>query len=255
MSDPIVQGVGLGHVFGHGAHSVRALDGVSVALHPGKTLGVIGESGSGKSTLGDILGGMLVPGEGEVFYKGRALPRLDRRQFKEFRRDVQFVFQDCAASLDPRYSVARAVAEPLDALPAGLDAKAREGAVLEMLERVGLTVDIADRKTGELSGGQCQRVAIARALVGRPAVVVCDEPTSALDVSVQAQVLNLLRELQDDLGCSYLFISHDMGVVAYMADDVAVLHEGRLVEQGPASQVLSAPVDAYTQELLAASRG
>ena len=124
-----------------------------------------------------------------------------------------------------------------------------------MLERVGLTVDIADRKTGELSGGQCQRVAIARALVGRPAVVVCDEPTSALDVSVQAQVLNLLRELQDDLGCSYLFISHDMGVVAYMADDVAVLHEGRLVEQGPASQVLSAPTDAYTQELLAASRG
>ena len=110
MSDPIVQGVGLGHVFGHGARSVRALDGVSVALHPGKTLGVIGESGSGKSTLGDILGGMLVPGEGEVFYKGRALPRLDRRQFKEFRRDVQFVFQDCAASLDPRYSVARAFA-------------------------------------------------------------------------------------------------------------------------------------------------
>lgn len=255
MNDPIVQGVGLGHVFGHGARSVRALDGVSVALHPGKTLGVIGESGSGKSTLGDILGGMLVPGEGEVFYKGRALPRLDRRQFKEFRRDVQFIFQDCAASLDPRYSVARAVAEPLDALPAGRDVKVRERAVFEMLERVGLTVDIADRKTGELSGGQCQRVAIARALVGRPAVVVCDEPTSALDVSVQAQVLNLLRELQDDLGCSYLFISHDMGVVAYMADDVAVLHEGRLVEQGPASQVLSAPTDAYTQELLAASRG
>ena len=252
MNDPIVQGVGLGHVFGHGARSVRALYGVSVALHPGKTLGVIGESGSGKSTLGDILGGMLVPGEGEVFYKGRALPRLDRRQFKEFRRDVQFIFQDCAASLDPRYSVARAVAEPLDALPAGLDAKARERAVLEMLERVGLTVDIADRKTGELSGGQCQRVAIARALVGRPAVVVCDEPTSALDVSVQAQVLNLLRELQDDLGCSYLFISHDMGVVADIADRVLVMYRGEAVETGSVEEIFRSPQHPYTQSLLAA---
>ena len=251
---PVLQGVGLGHVYGRGAHGVRALEGASVSLYPGQTLGVIGESGSGKSTLGDILGGLLAPTEGEVFYKGRALPRLDREGRRAFRRDVQFVFQDCAASLDPRYTVMRAVAEPLDALGRDMPRPAREQAVLEMLARVGLAESLAGRKTGELSGGQRQRVAIARALVGRPGVVVCDEPTSALDVSVQAQVLNLLRDLQTDLGCSYLFISHDMGVVAYMADEVAVLHEGRIVEQGPSGRVLASPADAYTQELLAASQ-
>ncbi len=251
---PVLQGVGLGHVYGHGTHGVRALEGASVSLYPGQTLGVIGESGSGKSTLGDILGGLLTPTEGEVFYKGQALPHLDREDRRAFRRDVQFVFQDCAASLDPRYTVMRAVAEPLDASGRDMPRPAREQAVLEMLARVGLAESLAGRKTSELSGGQRQRVAIARALVGRPGVVVCDEPTSALDVSVQAQVLNLLRDLQADLGCSYLFISHDMGVVAYMADEVAVLHEGRIVEQGPSGSVLASPADAYTQELLAASQ-
>ncbi len=249
----VLQGVGLGRVYGRGKRAVHALEGASVELHEGKTLGVIGESGSGKSTLGDILGGLLRPTEGEVFYRGRALSRLSRQERARYRRDVQFIFQDCAASLDPRYTVARAVAEPLEAGIDGPDGAEREKRVLEMLARVGLPQDVAPRRTCELSGGQRQRVAIARALVSRPAVVVCDEPTSALDVSVQAQVLNLLRDLQDDLGCSYLFISHDLGVVSYMAHDVAVIHRGRIVEQGPAAQVLAEPQDAYTRLLLHAS--
>ncbi len=249
----VLQGVGLGRVYGRGKRAVHALEGASVELHEGKTLGVIGESGSGKSTLGDILGGLLRPTEGEVFYRGRALSRLSRQERARYRRDVQFIFQDCAASLDPRYTVARAVAEPLEAGIDGPDGAEREKRVLEMLARVGLPQDVAPRRTCELSGGQRQRVAIARALVSRPAVVVCDEPTSALDVSVQAQVLNLLRDLQDDLGCSYLFISHDLGVVSYMAHDVAVIHKGRIVEQGPAAQVLAEPQDAYTRLLLHAS--
>lgn len=251
---PVLEGMGLGHVYGRGRRGVRALEGVDVEVYPGKTLGVIGESGSGKSTLGDILGGLIAPSEGEVFYKGRPLAGLGRRERARFRRDVQFIFQDCAASLDARYSVARAVAEPLEAPGVDMGRQERDSAVLWMLERVGFARDLAARKTCELSGGQRQRVAIARALVGRPSVVVCDEPTSALDVSVQAQVLNLLRDLQDDLGCSYVFISHDMGVVSYMADDVAVMHEGRVCELGPTQRVLGAPDDPYTCELLAASR-
>jgi peptide/nickel transport system ATP-binding protein len=249
----VLQGVGLGRTYGFGKHKVRALEGAGVELHEGRTLGVIGESGSGKSTLGDIMGGLLAPTSGEVFYRGAALSKLDRRTRAKFRRDVQFVFQDSAASLDPRYTVARAVAEPLDASLDAPDGAERDRAVMDMLGRVGLSAEVAQRRTGELSGGQRQRVAIARALVGRPAVVVCDEPTSALDVSVQAQVLNLLRDLQDDLGCSYLFISHDMGVVSYMAHDVAVIHKGRIVEQGPTDQVFSQPKDAYTRLLLQAS--
>ena len=250
----ILQGVGLGCTFGSGVRALHALEDVDVSLEAGRTLGVVGESGSGKSTLGEILGGLRVPTRGAVFYRGREVRALDRAGRTAYRRDVQFVYQDASASIDPRYTVLRAVCEPLDAFPRELPARERQARALDMLERVGLSCDVAPCRARELSGGQQQRVAIARALVGRPAVVVCDECTSALDVSVQAQILNLLRDLQEDLGCSYVFIGHDMGVVGYLAHDVCVLHRGRVVEQGPAQAVLLEPSDPYTQSLVRASR-
>jgi len=201
------------------------------------------------------VGGLQRATAGTVLYNGDDVRALGRAGRLAYRRGVQFVFQDPAASMDPAYTVERVVREPLDMFERGLDAAQKRGRVLAMLERVGLDATVAGRRPAELSGGQCQRVAIARALVANPRVVVCDECTSALDVSVQAQILNLLRDLQRDLGCAYLFISHDMGVVGYMAHDLLVMHNGRVVERGPAERVLQEPRDPYTRTLLAAALG
>jgi peptide/nickel transport system ATP-binding protein len=225
---------------------VRAVDGVSFALPAGGVLGIVGESGCGKSTLARVILGLLPASGGEVLIDGRSLAALGRR---ERARLIQPVFQDPYSSLNPRQRVRDIVGLPL-AAQGSVPAAQRRQRVLEMLERVGIPAELADRLPAQLSGGQRQRVAIARALVLRPRIVVCDEPTSALDVSVQAQILNLLAELQRDLGLTYLFISHNLAVVEHIATEVAVMYLGRFVEQAPVDALFGDPQHPYTRALL-----
>ena len=232
-----------------------AVDGVSFRLDAGRTLALVGESGCGKTTIGKALLQLLrgrARIEGHARWQGRDLFALQGEGLLQARRALQIVFQDPYASLDPRQRVGEALEEGLLALRPELDATARRQRVEGLIERVGLRRDALRRFPHEFSGGQRQRLAIARALAVEPSVLVCDEPTSALDVSVQAQILNLLRELQRELGLAYLFITHNLGVVEHLADAVAVMRAGRFVESGPAEAVLGAPREAYTRELLAA---
>jgi peptide/nickel transport system ATP-binding protein len=232
--------------------SIAAVDGVSLAIAPGETLALVGESGSGKSTLGRMLLGLTPPSRGEIRFRGTPLGTLAGESWKAFRRQVQVVFQDSGASLNPRRSIGASIALPLkhNLGLSGREARARAEA---LLDRVGLPPGrFHDRLPHELSGGQRQRVGIARAMASRPALVVADEPVSALDVSIRAQVLLLMRELQAAEGISYLLITHDMGVVRAMADRVAVMHRGVVVESGAAAALLRAPAHAYTRALLAA---
>ena len=231
--------------FGHGRHSRRVVDGVSLRLEAGRTLGLVGESGSGKSTLSRVVMGLISPASGRVMIDGLDVHGARGAALKGIRRRVQMIFQDPAGSLNPRLRVRDIVAEPL--IVHGLPWKDRVG---ELLEECGMPASSMDRFPHEFSGGQRQRIAIARALALRPALVICDEPTSALDVSVQAQILNLLQDLQRSRGMAYLFITHDLGVVAHMADRIAVMRAGRIVEEGDASGVLTAPADDYTRTLL-----
>lgn len=248
----LLEGKGLTRLYGPRGHRFAAVDQVDCSLQKGRTLGVVGASGSGKSTLGELLGGLQKPSSGTVRFNGTPLDELDRAGRRAYRRSVQFIFQDPQASMDPSYTVERVLAEPLEATGQWGRSLLRERSVA-MLERVGLSAAVLAKRPGELSGGQCQRVAVARALIANPSVVVCDECTSALDVSVRAQILNLLRDLQRDLGCAYLFISHDIAVVGYMANDLLVMERGRVVESGLASEVLLHPQTAYTKTLLAAA--
>jgi peptide/nickel transport system ATP-binding protein len=233
---------------------VQALSGVSFTLHAGRSLGVVGESGSGKSTLARLVMALERPSAGQVRLDGVDLHRLDAAALRRSRTQFQMVFQDPYGSLDPRRTVARTVAEPLAVLHAASPAEQRERAA-QTLEAVGLRAADGDKYPHEFSGGQRQRIAIARALITRPKLIVADEPVSALDVSVQAQVLNLMQDLQDRYGVTYLFISHDLAVVEHVCDEVLVLHEGRIVEQGPPAQLFGAPQHAYTRRLLAAVPG
>jgi peptide/nickel transport system ATP-binding protein len=225
-----------------------ALEAVSLELRAGEVLGLVGESGSGKSTLGRLAVGLERADAGTVSLDGHDLARADRVTRRRLRRDAQMVFQDPYGSLDPRLTVARIVAEPLVLLRLG----AAEGGarVREALAEVGLGADALERYPHEFSGGQRQRIAIARALITRPRLVVADEPVSALDVSVQAQVLNLMADLRARHGLAYLFISHDLAVVAHLADRIAVMRGGRIVECGPTARLLQAPSHPYTRALL-----
>ncbi|HUB58336.1 MAG TPA: ABC transporter ATP-binding protein [Mycobacterium sp.] len=229
----------------------RAVDGVSFHLRKATTLAIVGESGSGKSTLARMVLGLLAPTSGTVTFDGRDVAAMNRREVLAFRRRVQPVFQNPYSSLDPMYTVFRAVEEPLRIHRIG-DRRERRAAVRELAERVALPLSMLDRHPRELSGGQRQRVAIARALALRPDVVVCDEAVSALDVLVQAQILDLLAELKDALGLSYLFISHDLAVIRQIADEVLVMQAGRVVEHAPTDEVFTQPREDYTRELLAA---
>ncbi|MGW2094924.1 dipeptide ABC transporter ATP-binding protein [Promicromonospora sukumoe] len=235
-----------------GRHPVVAADGVTLRIARGEVLGLVGESGSGKSTLGQVVAGLLRPTSGRAVVDGVDLARASRRERAERRRATGVVFQDPASTLNPRWTVAQSVDEPL-CLHSGLDRPARDARVRELLDLVRLGPEYGPRYPHELSGGQRQRVAIARAVALGPRVLVADEPTSALDVSVQAHVLDLFRDLQAELGFACLFVSHDLAVVERVADRVAVMREGRIVETGATAQVLGAPADPYTRALVAAA--
>ncbi|MFF0341766.1 dipeptide ABC transporter ATP-binding protein [Kribbella sp. NPDC004875] len=238
-----------------------AVDDVSFTVHAGRTLSIVGESGSGKSTTARVLTGLTDATSGSVSLLGTEITGLSRRDFRPLRRDVQIVFQNPYSSFDPRFDVYDVVAEPLLSFtparqwPPRRSRRTHEERVVQALEAAALPADFVDRRPRELSGGQRQRVAIARALVLEPRIVVLDEPISALDVSVQAQILELLCELQDRLGLTYVFISHDLAVVRAISDQVAVMHRGRIVEQGDVAQVFNAPTADYTVQLLSAVAG
>ncbi len=240
--------------FGFGSTQVRALDDVSIHLKVGTTLAIVGESGSGKSTLARCLLQLQPLDSGEVLFQGDNLAKLSASQLRNKRQHLQMIFQDPFASLNPRMRIGDIVGEGL--LIHGLGSRVEQRAkVVKMLQRVGLSEADMQKYPHEFSGGQRQRIGIARALVLHPQVVVCDEPVSALDVSIQAQILLLLKELQEEMSLSYIFISHDLRVVRHIADDVAVMHQGKVVEQGSVLDIYQSPVQEYTKNLLLAIPG
>jgi oligopeptide transport system ATP-binding protein len=230
---------------------VRAVDGVSFEIRQGETMGLVGESGSGKSTTGYCVLELLKPTSGSVRFDGVELTTMPRNELRRMRREMQIVFQDPYSSLNPRMTIGDIVGEPLLVHKIG-DRRRRRRTVEELLEVVGFNPDFVNRYPHEFSGGQRQRIGVARALALNPRLIVCDEPVSALDVSVQAQILNLLKDLQQAFGLTYLFIAHDLAVVREMSDKIAVMNRGKIVEMGPADQVYTNPRDDYTKALLAA---
>lgn len=240
--------------FGIGVNKIKALDDVSLQLKAGSTLAVVGESGSGKSTLARCLLQLHPFDSGEVIFAGEDLAKLDKEALRAMRENLQMVFQDPFASLNPRMKVGEIVGEGLLIHGIGTAAEQQQK-VLQMLEKVGLNADDAHKYPHQFSGGQRQRIGIARALVLQPKVVVCDEPVSALDVSVQAQILLLLKALQAEMGLSYIFITHDLRVVRHIADDIVVMNAGKIVEQGAVKAIYNAPQQPYTQQLLSAIPG
>ncbi|WP_183825660.1 ABC transporter ATP-binding protein [Aliirhizobium cellulosilyticum] len=231
------------------ATPVRAVDGINLTVMPGETLGVVGESGSGKSTLGRMLLGIDPSQGGETFFEGKPMPKLGTPEWRALRARMQLVYQDPLAALDRRLTIAEQIGEPL-AIHKLVPKEHRATRVAELMTAVGLRPDQSDRYPHELSGGQRQRVVIARALASRPKLLVCDEPVSALDVSIQAQVVNMLRDLQEKNGIAMVFISHDLKVVRNMADRVAVMYLGRIVEEASSDVIFSAPLHPYTKALV-----
>jgi len=243
---PIRRGF-LQRIVGH----VKAVDGVSFHLRKGETLGLVGESGCGKTTVGRTVLRLVPATGGRVLYKGESVFDQPAAEMRRLRREMQIIFQDPAGSLNPRMRVANIVGEPLEVhgLAKGDELRSR---VEELLVRCGLWKQAADRYPHEFSGGQRQRIGIARALALQPKLIVCDEPTSALDVSIQSQILNLLKDLQDEFGLSYLFISHDMAVIHHICDRIAVMFDGKIVEEGSRDDIINRPQHPYTKALLSA---
>ncbi len=256
--EPLLEARGLtkhfpmrGGFWGRASRPVRALDGVDLSIFPGETLGLVGESGCGKSTLGRALLRLIEPTAGEILYGGEDLARVSPARLRERRRDLQIIFQDPYASLNPRMNVEQIVGEAL-AVHNLRPPKERRARVVELLELVGLPSAALPRYPHEFSGGQRQRIGIARALAVEPKFIVCDEPVSSLDVSIQAQILNLLVELQEKLGIAYLFIAHDLRVVEFISARIAIMYLGKIVEMGPATRIVTSPRHPYTQALLSA---
>jgi oligopeptide transport system ATP-binding protein len=237
--------------FRSGGGTVHAVDGVSLEVRPGETLGVVGESGCGKSTLGRVLVRLHEPTAGSVRFDGRDITSLSRRQLRPFRRELQMIFQDPYASLNPRKRVAQILEDPFR-IHGHLSGVEMRKQVRELLEIVGLSPDHVNRYPHEFSGGQRQRIGVARALALRPKLIVADEPVSALDVSIQAQVINLLDDLQGEYDLTYVFIAHDLGVVHHVSDRIAVMYLGVIVEIGPSDELFLAPAHPYTEALLSA---
>ncbi len=251
--DGVVKHFPAGHGLfpGRDADAVHAVDGVSLDIHRGETLGLVGETGSGKSTLARCATRLHTLTAGRVVFDGHDISTLSRRQLRPYRRQLQMVFQDPYGSLNPHRRVGSIIGDPLAVHGVG-DGAARRRRVQELMELVGLNPEHYNRYPAEFSGGQRQRVGVARALALRPKLIVCDEPVSALDVSIQAQVINLLEDLQEEFDLTYVFIAHDLGVVRHVADRIAVMYLGKVVEIGPADEVYSKPIHTYTLSLLSA---
>lgn len=232
--------------------SFKAVDGVSFTVEAGKTVGLVGESGSGKTTIGRTLVKLIPATSGEVLWKGENILPMTEKEFRPLRRSIQYIFQDPFGSLNPRMTIGAIIGEALEIHFRALNAGEGADRVASLLKRVGLTPEMMGRHPHEFSGGQRQRIGIARALAVEPEFLICDEPVSALDVSVQAQIVNLLQDIQAEFGIALLFIAHDLAVVEHISDTVLVLHRGKIVESGSAREVLENPTDSYTRELLAA---
>jgi peptide/nickel transport system ATP-binding protein/oligopeptide transport system ATP-binding protein len=261
VTEPLIRAENLSKTFGgtsgfsftRTSDAVRAVDGVSFAIHHGETVAVVGESGCGKSTMGRLLLRLIDATDGRIFFEGTDINSLSRSQMRQMRRKAQMVFQDPYGSLSPRRSIADIIAEPLEAFGMVRGRRKKRERVAELLTQVGLSPSTMDRYPRQFSGGQRQRIGIARAISVDPSFVVADEPVSALDVSVQAQIVNLLQDLQEQKHFSYLFIAHDLAVVRHIADRVMVMYLGRIVEMGDKQQIYSAPQHPYTQALLSAA--
>ncbi|KAA9145205.1 ABC transporter ATP-binding protein [Microbacterium lushaniae] len=249
---PILEVQNLSVEYRRGRRRTLAVDDVSLQIAPRETLGLVGESGSGKSTIGKAVLGLVRPSSGVIRYDGRDILSLSKAQRRALTKELQVIYQDPHTSLDPTKPIGYSIAEPVQVHEPADKAVVR-ARVFAMLRRVGLSEDAARRFPAQFSGGQKQRIAIARALILSPRLVVCDEPVSALDLSIQAEVINLMAELQHEMGASYLFISHDLSIVHYLSDRIAVLKQGRIVEQGDAGRVYEDPQREYTQRLLAAA--
>ncbi len=241
-----------GGVFRRHVDDVKAVDDVSFTVEAGTTVGLVGESGSGKSTIGKTILKLVAPTSGQVLFEGRDVLPLSENEFRPLRRQMQMIFQDPFGSLNPRHTILQIVGEALEIHFPKMSRSERRDRVSELMRQVGLKPEMMERYPHEFSGGQRQRIGIARALAVKPKFIVCDEPVSALDVSVQAQIVNLLQDLQDELGLTYLFIAHDLAVVEHISDHVLVMYRGKIVESAPADEIYANPQHDYTRKLLAA---